>query len=213
LIRTLKGANSTRISSVDSDLAEAVSGLKSAFEQRKIPASFEKADPAVIETLRKTLKVPARYRSFLAAADPVDVETVSPVERVRFAPAAKLAEEQVGYAVPSDGGEAMPGWRKSWIIIARSALLGDPYFLDISKLDAEGDCPVFSAMTGTDALKPELCASSLQQFLRILTASMEVATGFGDALMDDDDERTFRETLAPRIKTIDSAALRAGHWT
>jgi hypothetical protein len=42
---------------------------------------------------------------------------------------------------------------------------------------------------------------------------MEVASGFGDALMEDDDERTFRETLAPRIKTIDSAALRAGHWT
>jgi hypothetical protein len=42
---------------------------------------------------------------------------------------------------------------------------------------------------------------------------MEVASGFGEAVMDDDDERTFRETLAPRVKTIDSAALRAGHWT
>jgi hypothetical protein len=198
---------------VDSDLAEAVSALKSAFEQRKIPVRFDKGEPTVIETLRKTLKVPARYRSFLAAADPVDVETVTPVERVRFAPATKLAEEQAGYSVPADGAELVPGWRKSWIIIGRSALLGDPYFLDISKLDAEGDCPVFSAMTGTDQLKPELCASSLQQFLRILAASMEVASGFGDALMDDDDERTFREALAPRIKTIDSAALRAGHWT
>ncbi len=198
---------------MDSDLAEAVSALKSAFEQRKIPVRFDKGEPTVIETLRKTLKVPARYRSFLAAADPVDVETVTPVERVRFAPAAKLAEEQAGYSVPADGAELVPGWRKSWIIIGRSALLGDPYFLDISKLDAEGDCPVFSAMTGTDQLKPELCASSLQQFLRILAASMEVASGFGDALMDDDDERTFREALAPRIKTIDSAALRAGHWT
>jgi hypothetical protein len=194
---------------VDSDLAEAVSALKSAFEQRKLPFRFDKGDPAAIETLRKTLKVPARYRSFLAAADPVDVESITPVERVRFIPAAKLAEEQV----PADEAEPPPGWRKSWIVVARSALLGDPYFLDISKLDAEGDCPVFSAMTGTDQLKPELCASSLQQFLRILAASMEVASGFGDALMDDDDERTFREALAPRIKTIDSAALRAGHWT
>jgi hypothetical protein len=198
---------------VDSDLAEAVSALKSAFDQRKISVRFDKAEPTQIENLRKTLKVPARYRSFLAAADPVDVETVTPVERVRFIPAAKLAEEQVGYAIPAEGAEPMPGWRKSWIIVARSALLGDPYFLDISKLDAEGDCPLFTTMTGTDQLKPELCASSLQQFLRILAASMEVASGFGDALMDDDDERTFRETLAPRIKTIDSAALRAGHWT
>jgi hypothetical protein len=68
-------------------------------------------------------------------------------------------------------------------------------------------------MVGTDTMKPELCASSFQQFLRILATSMEVASGFGDAVMDDDDEAIFRETLAPKIKTIDSAALRAGHWT
>ncbi len=201
-------------SSVDSDLAEAVSALKGAFEQRKLPVRFDKADPAEIEKLRKALKVPARFRSFLAAADPVDVETVTPVERVRFVPSSKFAEEQIGHAVPAENGETpVAGWRKSWIVIARSSLLGDPYFLDISKLDAEGDCPVFSAMTGTEQLKPELCASSLQQFLRILAASMEVASGFGNAVLDDDDERTFREALAPRIKTIDSAALRAGHWT
>jgi hypothetical protein len=198
---------------VDSDLAEAVSALKNAFEQRKISVQFGKADPAELERLRKTLKVPARYRSFLADADPVDVETATPVERVRFIPCGKLAEEQVGYAVPAEGETPNPTWRKTWIIVARSSLLGDPYFLDIAKLDAEGDCPVFTAMTGTEQLKPALCASSLQQFLRILAASMEVASGFGDALMDDDDERTFREALAPKIKTIDSAALRAGHWT
>ncbi|MFO0614016.1 MAG: SMI1/KNR4 family protein [Polyangiaceae bacterium] len=198
---------------MDSDLAEAVSTLKSVFEQRKIPVKFGAAQPAVIETLRKTLKVPSRYRSFLVAADPVDVETVTPVERFRFFPADKIVDEQVGYSVGTPEAPANPQWRKSWIVIGRSALLGDPYFLDISKLDAEGDCPIFSAMTGTDSLKPELCASSLQQFLRILATGMEVASGFGEAVLDDDDERTFRETLAPRIKTIDSAALRAGHWT
>jgi hypothetical protein len=42
---------------------------------------------------------------------------------------------------------------------------------------------------------------------------MDVASGFGEAVLDDDDERTFRETLAPHVKAIDSAALRAGHWT
>lgn len=198
---------------MDSDLAEAVSSLQSVFEQRKIPVSFGKADPAVIEGLRKSLKVPARYRSFLLAADPLDVETVTPIERVRLFPADKLADEQVGHSVGTEETPVNAAWRKSWILIGRSALLGDPYFLDISKLDAEGDCPVFTAMTGTDVLKPELCASSLQQFLRILALSMEVASGFGEAVFDDDDERTFRETLAPRIKTIDSAALRAGHWT
>jgi hypothetical protein len=196
---------------VDSDLAESVAALKEIFARRGIVASFGKAQPASVEQLRKTLRIPARYRAFLLAADPIDVETVTPVERVRLFSSDKLMTEQVGVA--ADGTPELAGWRKSWIIIGRSALLGDPYFLDISKLDAEGDCPVYTTMTGTDSLKPELCASSFQQFLRILATSMDVASGFGEALLDDDDEATFRETLAPKIKTIDSAALRAGHWT
>lgn len=198
---------------MDSDLAEAVATLKTAFAQRKLPATFAPADPQDVERLRKTLKVPARFRSFLAAADPVDVETVTPIERVRLFPTSKFYEEQLGYAVPEEGAQPNAAWRKSWLIVGRSALLGDPYFIDISKLDAEGDCPVFTAMTGTEQLKPTLCASSLQQFLRILAASMDVASGFGEAVLDDYDERTFRETLAPHVKNIDSAALRAGHWT
>lgn len=196
---------------MDSDLAESVAALKDIFARRGIPATFGKAEPAVIEELRKVLRVPARYRAFLQAADPLDVETVTPVERVRLFSSSKLLTEQPG--VGADGAALPPGWRKSWIVIARSALLGDPYFLDIAKLDAEGDCPVFSCMQGTDSLKPELCASSFQQFLRILATSMEVATGFGESGLDDDDEAIFRETLAPKIKTIDAAALRAGHWT
>lgn len=198
---------------MDSDLAEAVASLKDIFARRKIPATFGKANPATVEELRKTLRLPARYRAFLAAADPVDVETVTPVERVRLFPSDKLAAEQVGYGFGSESTPAKANWRKTWIVIARSALLGDPYFLDISKLDAEGDCPVFTAMTGTESLKPELCASSFQQFLRILAISMEVARDFGNGVMDDDDEAIFREALAPKIKTVDSAALRAGHWT
>lgn len=198
---------------MDSDLAEAVASLKDIFARRKIPATFGKANPATVDDLRRTLRIPARYRAFLAAADPVDVETVTPVERVRFFASDKLAAEQVGYGTGAEATPAAPGWRKSWIVIARSALLGDPYFLDITKLDAEGDCPVFTAMTGTDSLKPELCASSFQQFLRILAISMEVASDFGNGVMDDDDEAIFREALAPKIKTVDSAALRAGHWT
>jgi hypothetical protein len=195
---------------VDSDLAESVAALKEIFARRGISANFGKAEPAVVDDLRKTLRVPARFRAFLTAADPIDVETVTPVERVRLFPASRITAEQTGVG---EDGKLPAAWRKSWIIVGRSALLGDPYFLDISKLDAEGDCPVFTCMMGTDTLKPELCASSFQQFLRILATSMEVATGFGEANLDDDDEAIFREALAPRIKTIDSAALRAGHWT
>ncbi|MFO0759099.1 MAG: SMI1/KNR4 family protein [Byssovorax sp.] len=197
---------------MDSDLAESVAALKEIFARRAIPATFGKADPAVVESLRKTLRIPARFRAFLQAADPTDVETVTPVERVRLFPAHRLEAEQNGQT-GTDGGVPLAAWKKSWIIIGRSALLGDPYFLDVSKLDAEGDCPVYSCMIGTETLKPELCASSFQQFVRILATAMEVSLGFGNGVMDDEDEATFREALAPRIKTIDSAALRAGHWT
>jgi hypothetical protein len=195
---------------VDSDLAESVTALKDIFSRRGIPVAFGKAEPAVVEAVRKSLRVPARFRAFLQEADPVDVETVTPVERVRLFPAQRLSGEQ-----NVDGTKDLPAaWRKSWIIVGRSALLGDPYFLDVAKLDAEGDCPVYSCMMGTESLKPELCASSFQQFLRILATAMEVATGFGEsAVLDDDDEAIFREALGPKIKTIDSAALRAGHWT
>ncbi len=198
---------------MDSDLAEAVSSLRAAFEQRKLTARFGAGEPQEIDRLRKALRIPARFRAFLAEADPVDVESVTPIERVRLIPTAKLYDEQVGHAVPAEGAEPDARWRKSWIIVARSALLGDPYFLDVAKLDAEGDCPVYTAMTGTDSLKPTMCASSFQQFLNILATSMDVAKGFGIAVMDDDDERTFREMLASRIKHLDPAALRAGHWT
>jgi hypothetical protein len=197
---------------VDSDLAESVTALKDIFTRRGIAATFGKAEPAAVEELRKTLRLPARFRAFLQAADPVDVETVTPVERVRLFPAGRIGGEQKVEGA-TNGEKAAASWRKSWIIIGRSALLGDPYFLDISKLDAEGDCPVYSCMMGTDSIKPELCASSFQQFLRILATSMEVATGFGSGVLDDDDEAIFREALGPKIKTIDSAALRSGHWT
>ena len=144
---------------MDSDLAEAVAALKDIFGRRGISANFGKADAAVVDQLRKALRIPARFRAFLLAADPVDVETVTPVERIRLIPSDKLAAEQVGFGVTEGDGAAVPGWRKSWVVIGRSALLGDPYFLDVAKLDAEGDCPVFTAMTGTESLKPELCAS------------------------------------------------------
>jgi hypothetical protein len=195
---------------VDSDLAESVTALKEIFAKRGIPVRFGKADPATVDEMKKAYRIPARYRSFLLGADPTDVETVTPVERVRLFSCQTISTEQ------TLGGKStteIPQWRKTWVIVARSALLGDPYFLDVSKLDAEGDCPVYSCMLGTDSIKPELVASSFQQFLRILATSMEVATGFGEAVLDDDDEAIFREALAPKIKTIDSAALRAGHWT
>ena len=118
----------------------------------------------------------------------------------------------------TDAGELIDkptaaGWRPSWIIVGHSALLGDPYFLDISSPDAEGDCPVFTAMSGTDLWKPRLCASSFALFVRILALGMELAEGFADDDIDMDDEQVFRDTFGPKIREYDPAALKAGHWT
>jgi hypothetical protein len=196
---------------VDSDLADAVEGLKAALKQRKIEASFDKASKELVEELRKSFRIPSRFRAFLLAANPKQVETLTPVERVRLFPAEELAKAQEGIRASREGSALE--WKNNWILVAESALLGDPYFLDLSKVDAEGDCPVYTAMSGQDRWNPTLAASTFAQFLRILTTAMETAAGFGDAIMDDEDEDSFREALLPKIKNIDVAAMRAGHWT
>ena len=198
---------------MDSDLADAVEGLKTVFQKRKIEYAFGKTDKALVEDLRKKLRVPSRYRAFLTSADPTKIETVTPVERVRLLPAGELEKAQETIKTPQDGGTVPLDWKASWVVIAESSLLGDPYFLDVSKPDPEGDCPVYTAMSGQERWQPTLAASSFAQFLRILSTAMEIAAGFGDAIMDDEDEDSFREALGPKVKVIDAAALRAGHWT
>jgi hypothetical protein len=206
---------------VDSDLADAVEGLKAVFGKRKLACSFGKAPAPLVDDLRKQFRIPSRFRGFLLAANPEKVETVTPVERVRLIPADELVKAQQLGRVPAAGAggagaaAATPpaDWKASWVVIGESSLLGDPYFLDVSKPDPEGDCPVYTAMSGQERWAPTLAASSFAQFLRILSTAMEVAAGFGDAIMDDEDEDAFREALGPKVKIIDSAALRAGHWT
>ena len=198
---------------MDSDLADAVEGLKAIFQRRKLDFTFGKSQKEAVDALKKPLKLPARYRSFLVGANPIKVETVTPVERVRLLPLEELERMQKTMREPPEGAATPAGWQPSWVAIAESSLLGDPYFLDVSKLDAEGDCPVFTAMSGQDRWQPTLAASSFAQFLRILSTAMEIADGFGDAIMDDEDEDNFREALGPKVKVIDAAALRAGHWT
>ena len=209
---------------MDSDLADAVDGLKAVFQKRKLACSFGKATPELVESLKKQLRIPSRFRGFLLAANPEKVETVTPVEKIRLIPAEELVKAQQQVVNPSGGGQASAGagapadkhgpeWKASWVVIGESSLLGDPYFLDVSKPDPEGDCPVYTAMSGQDKWNPTLAASSFAQFLRIITTAMEIAAGFGDAIMDDEDEDSFREALGPKVKVIDPAALRAGHWT
>lgn len=192
---------------MDSDLADAVEGLKAVFTRRKLAVTFGKAPADRVDAIKKQLRVPSRYRAFLLGADPLKVETVTPVERVRLLPSDELVKAQ--QTTTSGGIE----WKPSWVVVGESSLLGDPYFLDVSKPDPEGDCPVYTAMSGQERWTPTLAASSFAQFLRILATAMEIAAGFGDAIMDDEDEDSFREALGPKVKVIDAAALRAGHWT
>ncbi len=197
---------------MDSDLAEAVQALKSIFEKRLIPADFRSNDAAVVEGLKGRLGLPLRYVDFLKAADPIDVETATPSERIRFIPAMELEIEQNGYGKGDADNPPTSGWREGWIVIAHSTLLGDPYFLDTTRPDAEDDCPVMTTMSGRSDLKPVLCASSFACFVRILATAMEIGEDFGDQGLVPDDEHIFRETLLPKIRVIDHAAAREGHW-
>jgi hypothetical protein len=206
---------------VDSDLAESISALRQAFDKAGKKGgqspSFGQASPELLDRLKDKLRLPRRYRTFLKACDPVDTEVATPTERVCLIAASDLEREQRGFALTEDGerrsAPSDSGWRPEWIIIGHSGLLGDPYFLDVSKADAEGDCPVYTAMSGTDLWQPKLCASTFAMFVRILAINLEVAQDFDIDDYDMDNERVFREAVAPRIREYDPAAVKAGHWT
>lgn len=202
---------------MDSDLAESISSLKSSFDSRGRPLRLGKASADLVRALHQKLRIPRRYRDFLSECDPLSVEMVTPAERIQLLPATELEQAQIGFCLCSDGTPiktpTSSGWRPGWVIIATSALLGDPYFLDTSKPDAEGDCPVYTAMSGTEVWQPKLCASTFALFLKILSIGMDVAGGFDLDDYDVDNEQVFREALGPKIREHDPAALKAGHWT
>jgi hypothetical protein len=203
---------------MDSDLRDAVGALRAVFERRKIESKWGTTTPERLAELKTKYRVPQRYRAFLAAANPVEVETVTPVEKVRLLSAEKIEEGQVGYAVGEDGASLVTGkegdWKKSWVVVAVSTLFGDPYFLDVSKMDAEGDCPVYAGQkTEKGTWKTVLAASSFASFVNILAIGMELASGFGEAVFDQHDDDNFREALEPKIKAFDPAAARAKHWS
>jgi hypothetical protein len=202
---------------VDSDLNESISALRQAFEKCGLQPRFGQASPELVAALKEKLRLPRRYRGFLSACDPVGVEIATPIERVCLLGSTELEKEQRGFALTEAGerrsAPSDTGWRPEWVIIGHSGLLGDPYFLDVSKADAEGDCPVYTAMSGTDLWQPKLCASTFAMFVRILAINLEVARDFDIDDYDMDNERVFRESIGPRIREYDPAAVKAGHWT
>lgn len=201
---------------MDSDLVEALEKLKAVLDKRTIPYVFGSNSKEAVDSVKQRLRLPPRYRSWLMEANPIELQTDTPIESVQFIGFQDLLKEQVGFSLDDELMPLAPGklgtWRRSWVVIAYGQL-GDPYFLDTSQSDAEGDCPVYTAMTGTDRWDPRLAASSFVQFLQILATSMELADGFGEAELGIDDEEVFREALGPKIRAVDPAAFRAGHWT
>lgn len=202
---------------MDSDLTESISALKESLRLLDLEAHFGQADPRVITQLKERFGLPRRYLDFLAESNPVHVETVTPAERIQFISAADLVAEQADYCLGPDGQlitkPTRSGWRPSWFIVARSGLLGDPYFIDTTQIDAEGDSPVYTAMSGTEVWQPKLCASSFAMFVKVLAVTLEVAEDFDLDDYDPDNERVFREAIGPRIREVDAAAQKAGHWT
>jgi hypothetical protein len=202
---------------VDGDLSESIAALKQAFDKSGQQPTLGQAGTELLSKLEEKLRLPRRYRKFLSVCDPLEVEVVTPTERVCLLSASDLEKEQYGFALtPAGERRSSPseaGWRPEWVIIGHSGLLGDPYFLDVSKIDTEGDCPVYTAMSGTEAWQPKLCASTFAMFLRILAINLEVAQGFDVDDYDSDNESLFREAVGPRIREYDPAAVKAGHWT
>lgn len=196
---------------MDSDLNDSIQQLRRVFEARRLPLTLAEASVAEVEAARKELRLPPRYKSFLKECNPIALESVTPVERIRFFPVSELAGEQARFRSPE--GRPDPSWKNTWVVIGESTLLGDPYFLDVDKEDAEGDCPVYTAMSGESRWVPTLAGSSFAQFLAIVAAGMDLAKGFAEGIIDVDDEANFRENLAPRVRVIDTAAAKSGHWT
>ncbi len=196
---------------VDSDLNDSIQQLRRIFESRRLPLTLGELSSTEVDVLRKELRLPPRYRSFLRECNPVEFESVTPVERIRFFSGSELSVEQKRFRLPD--GVLDPSWKSSWVVIGESTLLGDPYFLDVDREDAEGDCHVYTAMSGEVRWVPTLAGSSLAQFFAIISAAMDLAKGFAEGIIDVDDEANFRENLAPRVRVIDNAAAKAGHWT
>jgi hypothetical protein len=117
--------------------------------------------------------------------------------------ATKLVTEQVGYSV-SPAGEDLCGqgrwdWRKSWVVIGRETLCGDPVFVDT----ADASLPVYTAMHGMGEWKPDRICDSFTALAATLEEVAKRAKGRADS---DLEERPLssaeQRQLIKRLKTI-----------
>ena len=196
-----------------SDIAAELEQLREELAAQGQEHVVEPVPRAVVDQMTRRYGLPAVYQRLLHALGSQGLSIMpGPFQRLVLHAAPDLEAAQVGYRGPRLGDEsfiAPHGWRRSWVVIAADA--GDPYFLDVAKASAAGECPVYTAMHGTGTWDPILAASSLEQFLRILTTWARIVVPQYDPQNPEEplDEAQARR-LAAEIERIDPAA--AEHW-
>jgi len=169
---------------------------------------------SVVAAAAQRYQLPTAYREFLTALGRYGCSILpGPFQELIIYAAPELDRAQVGFRGPRLGDDAFVaphGWRRSWVVIAYDS--GDPYFLDTTKIQPNGDTPVWTAMHGTGTWEPILAASSLAQFLQILRVWVRIVVSHHDKQNPDEplDDAHLRR-LTNEINQIDSAAT--DHWT
>lgn len=174
---------------------------------------FAPVAPTVVDAAVRRYSLPPAQRELLLALGQRGLRLLpGPYQELTLFAAPELERAQVGFRGPRLGDDsfvAPHGWRRSWVVIAADS--GDPYFLDVSRVTSQGECPVYTAMHGTGAWDPLLAASSIEQFLRILLAWARIVVPHHDRQNPDEplDEAHARR-LALELERIDPAA--APQW-
>ena len=208
------------------DIATLVQQVRDEWQQqtlRKQHPELEVIPPAepveplpadLLAGLTRRYTLPPAYQAMLRAIGRRGFSVLpGPFQELIVYAGPELELAQVGFRGPrpgDDGFVAPHGWRRTWVVIAYDA--GDPYFLDVTRVNRGGECPVWMAMHGTGTWEPRLVASSVAQFLQLLRAWIRAVVPHYDPQNPDEplDDAHLRR-LTAEITQIDPAAT--SHWT
>ena len=221
--RAAQGTEDARTMSADATSADLLAALREelwAQERARYPELEAEPEPilpvasATVEAVARRYELPAAYRTFLQALGKHSLAILpGPFQELIIYAAPELEGAQVGFRGTKPGDEsfiAPHSWHRAWVVIAFDN--GDPYFIDLTKVRADGETPIWTAMHGTGTWEPRLAASSLGQFLRILRVWTHYVVPHHDPQNPDEplDDAQLRR-LTNEINQIDAAA--AEHWT
>lgn len=155
------------------------------------------------------MEVPSAYASWLRSQPRLKVEYGC--GGIGFFSREELQDAQVGYSIDPEGrllcGESDGLWNPNWMVIGSDLGCGDPIFIDTS----QSGSPVFTAMHGQGFWRPELIATTLELFSRMLDeyGAMAQYRSGRDGLEEDDLECS---EFIEKIKKIDSGTINADFW-